>query len=70
MLSGCISVFAAWAMRNAGVSKEQLHGGDGSSGGGGEGTVPPLMVAAYGGCLTTRLVSTLLDPSRGSSLQD
>ena len=46
MLSGCISVFAAWAQRIKGLGAEQLHAGESS--------LPPLMVAAYGGALVTR----------------
>ncbi|EFN55939.1 hypothetical protein CHLNCDRAFT_57702 [Chlorella variabilis] len=55
VLSGCIATFAAWAQRAGGTSKEQLHAGDGV---GGSGTgVPPLLVAAYAGCITTRRAS-------------
>ncbi|GAB4819250.1 hypothetical protein N2152v2_006296 [Parachlorella kessleri] len=73
VLSGCISVFVAWTVRGAGVSKEQLHGAGGASAGseaatGGdrgqkesagaeEESIPPLLLAAYGGSLLTRLAS-------------
>lgn len=50
VLSGCIATFAAWAMQTAGVSKEELHGARERS----SGAAPPLLVAAYAGCLTTR----------------
>ena len=57
VLSGCIAAYAAWAQRAAGASREQLHeGGAGSSSGGSPG-LPPLVVAAYAGCLTTRRAS-------------
>lgn len=55
MLSGCIAAYAAWAQRAAGASREQLHEGGGSSSGPAE--LPPLVVAAYAGCLTTRHAS-------------
>lgn len=50
MLSGCIATFAAWAQRAGGARKEQLHNESRSS-------LPPLLVAAYAGCLTTRRAS-------------
>lgn len=56
VLSGCIAAYAAWAQRAAGASREQLHEG-GSSGGDDTPGLPPLMVAAYAGCLTTRRAS-------------
>lgn len=48
VLSGCIAAFAAWAVKGGGGSAGGLHGGAG---------VSPLMLAAYGGCLTTRRAS-------------
>ncbi|PRW57185.1 ATP-dependent (S)-NAD(P)H-hydrate dehydratase isoform X4 [Chlorella sorokiniana] len=55
VLSGCIAAYSAWAQRAAGASREQLH----ESGGSGDGSpgLPPLVVAAYAGCLTTRRAS-------------
>ena len=50
VLSGCIATYAAWAQRAAGASRDQLHSG------GGDG-LPPLLAAAYAGCLTTRRAS-------------
>lgn len=53
VLSGCIATFAAWAQRAGGASREQLHEqGDG----GGAAGIPPLLLAAYAGCVTTRWV--------------
>lgn len=54
VLSGCIAAYSAWAQRAAGASREQLHGGGGGGDGGAAGQVPPLVAAAYAGCLTTR----------------
>ena len=51
VLSGCIAAYAAWAQRAAGASREELH--DGGGGGGGP-ALPPLVLAAYAGCITTR----------------
>lgn len=54
VLSGCIATFAAWAQRAGGASREQLHEqGDG----GGAAGIPPLLLAAYAGCVTTRRAS-------------
>ena len=53
VLSGCIAAYSAWAQRAAGANREQLHGG-GEGGDGAAGQLPPLMAAAYAGCLTTR----------------
>ncbi|KAI7842630.1 hypothetical protein COHA_003734 [Chlorella ohadii] len=55
VLSGCIAAYAAWAQRAAGASREQLHEGGGS--GDAPPGLPPLVVAAYAGCLTTRRAS-------------
>ncbi|PSC70682.1 ATP-dependent (S)-NAD(P)H-hydrate dehydratase [Micractinium conductrix] len=54
VLSGCIAAYAAWAQRAAGASREELH--DGGGGGGGP-ALPPLVLAAYAGCITTRRAS-------------
>lgn len=55
VLSGCIAAFAAWAQRAGGASKEQLHQRHGE--GGAPAGVPPLLLAAYAGCVTTRRAS-------------
>lgn len=52
VLSGTIATFTAWAQRSRGFDKDELHGQSSHAG-----AVPPLLLAAYGGCLTTRLAS-------------
>ncbi len=61
MLSGCTAVFVAWAMQAMPVGGDALHCSD-------AGRIPPLLLAAYGGCLTTRHASRLAFQKRRRSM--
>lgn len=65
VLSGTIAAYVAWAQRNAGVAKDQLHE---SAAGPGGGDFPPLMMAAYAGCLTTRQASRAAFAKHGRAM--
>lgn len=46
-----MAAYVAWTQRHTGISQQDLLASDGGD------VLPPLMLAAYAGCLTTRQAS-------------
>lgn len=61
VLSGTIASFMAWAQRERGVGRDELHSSKTEP-------VPPLLLAAYGGCTTTRLASRRAFKAKGRAM--